>query len=36
MEETLELQKILNFLLLGNNLHGTHHKSPTKPWWEFI
>lgn len=28
--------KIVNFLLLGNNLHATHHRSPTKPWWECI
>ncbi len=28
--------KIFNLLLLGNNLHGSHHRSPTKTWWEFI
>ena len=28
--------KVFNFLLLGNNLHGTHHRSPNKPWWECI
>lgn len=25
--------KFINFLLLGNNLHGYHHKNPIIPWY---
>lgn len=28
--------KIFNLIFLANNLHGLHHKYPTKAWWNFI
>ena len=27
---------LVNLLLFGNNLHGKHHKYPSKAWWETI